>query len=281
MKIIDNLIAFNPYNINTPEELYIYWNDYINELPKLKYLLNKDNNTSTSSDKAIMDMVFIPAFEKLKDLPLAYSNCLEVLKGIDSKLSKLSEVKYQVILYWGNGAGAGWYSMYDKTPSILLGFENILILNWYSKPYIKALIAHEYGHLLHTYIRQEEVEEENSNTHAYDILYTEGFAQYIESIVTNTDSFQRPENENKDINNYIDNNLVNICKEYKNRIKAGLSVKDFFGSWYTWNGYKMLGYYLGFLVIKDLSKSLNLNEIASLSKSDYCKYIDIYLNNHL
>jgi hypothetical protein len=277
MILLNELKNFNPNEVSNPNELYKYWQNYISRFPELKRLLDNDRTNSGISIETITETVFIPAFSKLKNLYIARRNCLDALKEMEHKLTQFYDVEYQIVLYWGNGAGAGWYTKYNGVPSILLGFENILILDWSSKTALKALIAHEFGHLVHEHIRKDVVKKENSPTHAYDILYSEGFAQYIESLITGYNVFPELEKGNADVRSYVETNLPAICCEYKKRIHDALKVNDFFGSSCSWSGYRQLGYYLGFLFIKELSKTLSLNELASLSTENYSRYVSTFL----
>lgn len=174
-------------------------------------------------------------------------------------------------MYFGNGIGAGWYTSYNDKPSILLGFENILILNWDSKQQLESLIFHEIGHIVHDYYRNNAIKSNYNNI--YYKLYREGFAHYICSQIQNHDNFSEFMGNEKEFKDWFNNQYKVICSDFLNNIENKDFNKKVFGSWDNYNGYKQVGYYLGFKIFQELVKTYTIQEISNFSKEEIDKYI--------
>ncbi len=270
MKIVDALQDFSPFDTRTPGALYDYWVEYIQGYPALASLLAQNSADQSVDLEALMENVFKPSFSKIRTLAAVHARCLEILKAIEPILGEFLQDEFYVVLYWGNGSGAGWYTRYQGKPAILLGFENILILDWTSNESLRALVAHEYGHLLHEAWRGSAIVDDSRDPlHAYDILYSEGFAHYMESRVLGCDFFPELEEGNDKLSVYVRHNISAIAKEYLERAEKAAPVKDFFGSWYRWNGYRQVGYFLGYLVVLKLAETMGEQDLARISRDDY------------
>ena len=77
--------------------------------------------------------------------------CDAVYKKASEKFNFNFDVKF--VTYVGIGCGSGWATKYEGSPAILFGLENIAEEDWVSNEVISGLIAHELGHLYHSWLR--------------------------------------------------------------------------------------------------------------------------------
>lgn len=197
----------------------------------------------------------------LEGLRLAHERLLESLPRVEAKIGEAFGIgpgKYNVVIYVGLENGAGWVTEFRGKVSVLFGLESIAELGWYGR--IEGLIAHEFGHVLHWILRGENIEElENENIFW---LYTEGFAQRVEDILTG-----RPWHLEYDgWFEWCTRNERRIKEEFSRRIRENEPLNPFFGSWYELFGMKFTGYYLGYRFIRWLEETLSFEEIAKLKK---------------
>jgi len=270
LKTLDLLQEFNFSTVSNVNELKLKWQEYIENYPELHSKLMQNIIEDTISDETLMKEVFIPAYNNLNKIKEAYNNCLTVIKELESTFSLYYHDEFQIVLYFGNGSGAGWYTKYLNEPSILLGFENIIILNWITKESLRALIAHEFGHMVHTFYCDKKEVKENL---AISTIFSEGYAQYIESKIINTNFFVELEEGNKNLGKWFAKNKKNIAKEYLVRIEKNQEVKDFFSSWLRWKEYRQVGYFLGYYIISEIAKKYSYIEIGEMKYPEYSKEV--------
>ena len=67
--------------------------------------------------------------------------------------------------------------------------------------------------------------------------------------------------------NWCLNNLRYLSSLYIERSSAHRPVNDFFGSWLNIDGKMYCGYFLGYMVIRKLEKTLSMKQIAKLSEN--------------
>lgn len=273
MKCLDYLADIDAMlECTTTERLFSAWNSYINRYPLLATKLRDKIRKDGIAHETLMSNVFLPLLAKISRIETAREVALATIKTIEYKLASYPIDDLQLVLYIGNGNGAGWYTEYDGKPSILIGMENVLILGWDKKEQMTCLLAHEIGHYVDDRYRvdQEEISGDKGN-HALEMLYKEGYAQYFESIVLGDNRFWELEEDNEGVSEFVTNNLSEICAEYLDRARSNKPVKDFYGSWYSWRGFRQIGYYLGYLFMVHLLKEFSLEDIAKMDRAKYQK----------
>jgi len=167
-----------------------------------------------------------------------------------------------IIIYVGIGCGAGWVTSYNETPAILFGLENIAECGWSSQKAISGLVAHEVGHLIHNQIRKQNGKSDESGP--WWQLYSEGFAQYSESVILETESWHQAMGEDENWLSWCEENKSWLAAEFLRSIESGKATTSFFGSWFDIRGKRQTGYYLGCEVIKELEKRINIENIVLL-----------------
>ena len=119
----------------------------------------------------------------------------------------------------------------------------------------------EVNHLLHNQIRRQKGEASESGP--WWQLYCEGFAQYCESLILGEISWHQVMGADENWLNWCQDNRSWLATEFIRRVDAGEKVRSFFGSWYEIHGKPQTGYYLGWVIIKELDSDLDLEKIAS------------------
>ena len=245
------------------------WLRYIQEYPELFEKIKWDYERYKMDWKEYLKLLTKRNTEELK---LAHENLLKVLPEVERKIKTLFDVKdYNIVIYVGLENGAGWVTEFMGRPSILFGLEAIAELKWYDK--LEGLIAHEFGHLVHWLLRGEDIEKLEDEQIIW--LYTEGFAQRIEDLITG-----RPWHfEEEGWFEWCKENEKLLKKEFLRRIKKKEPLNPFFGSWYQLFGKQFLGYYLGYRFILSLKEKFSLEEIAKLEKKKIKEEILEFLRN--
>jgi len=204
----------------------------------------------------------LPVMEK------ARSNVLCLYKSTCSHASEKLGLDLNIILvvYVGIGCGAGWATRYNGKPAILLGLENIAEEKWHTRYKLRGLISHEIGHLAHMYWSDEPESFGRNEEDPLFQLYSEGFAQKCEQLVTGKATWHIAPNQ--EWFSWCKQNRRWLAREFLERLKANIPVKDFFGSWFDIHGIRQTGYFLGNAFISELEKTYSLREIASLKTAD-------------
>jgi len=166
------------------------------------------------------------------------------------------------VIYVDIRCGAGWATTYNKQPSVLLGLENIAAEKWHTKNKLQGLLYHELGHLTHMKWRQEWKTFEKAEQNPLFQLYSEGFAQRCEHVILGRETWHM-----KTGGRWLDwceQHKGWLANEFLARLQKHASVNDFFGSWFSIQGKKQTGYFLGHAFICNLEKTHDLKEIALL-----------------
>ncbi len=242
------------------------WLKYIQGYPELFEKIKQDYERYKMNWQEHLNLLNKRNVEELK---LAHENLLHSLPEVEKIVAGIFGIKnedYNIVIYVGLENGAGWVTEFRKKPSILFGLEAIAELKWYNE--LNGLISHEFGHLIHWLLRKEDIEKLEEEEEMI-WLYTEGFAQRIEDLITG-----RPWHfENKGWFKWCVENEKLLKKEFLRRIREKEALNPFFGSWYQLFGKSFLGYYLGYRFILSLEEKLSLAEIAKLEKERIKKEI--------
>lgn len=214
------------------------------------------------------EKVFPYLAERLPAMHQAHQNLLEsceiVYAQAQQALAFESEALF--VIYVGIGCGAGWVTKFREKPAILFGLENIAECGWNGRQAIRGLAAHEIGHLAHHHWRGQ---------HGKPIgcgpwwqLYEEGFAQYCENLILDSDSWHQASSSSEDWLEWCCQHKGQLAAEFVRMVDVGQPVSPFFGSWFEICGRRETGYFLGYEAVKNLEKAFSLKEIALLENAE-------------
>ncbi|MFP4478071.1 MAG: hypothetical protein ACLFPM_01400 [Candidatus Izemoplasmatales bacterium] len=255
---------FRDYKFKEKDALgqYHYWLDFMEKFTDIKqmclddYLLNKYDPKDIAVEKVFTYSKI--AFEKMKEVSKTIEKICVELANKKIEMIDVSLLEINIIIYHGLGNAAGWATKYKGMPTIMLGVEKIVELAWDDQESLRNLIYHEYAHLLHEYVRETDLEPYDDHYRKWiNRIYIEGFATYLESILSGT----RRRND-----------WFKACKEKESQLKEELlhrlnhqlSCQDFFGDWYQVFGLSDTGYYLGHQYIKTLMDLYDIEYIAKM-----------------
>lgn len=201
----------------------------------------------------------------------ARDNIIHIYKHVYSKAVENLKLNFNItfVVYVGVGCGAGWATTYNGQPAILLGLENIAEEKWHTQQKLKGLISHEIGHLIHMKWRNEWKVFEEAEHDPIFRLYSEGFAQRCEHIILGKETWHLA--ENRKWLSWCQQHKSWLAEEFLKRIESETSVKEFFGSWFSIQGKRQTGYFLGHDFIHALEDTYSLREIALLKEDDVRK----------
>ena len=241
------------------------WLLYIREYPELFEKIKWDYERYKMDWR---EFTRVLSKRNVEELRLAHEKLLEVLPRVETKIEGLFGVKpedYNVVIYVGLENGAGWVTEFLGKPSVLFGLEAIAELGWYER--LEGLVAHELGHVVHWFLRGENIEELEDEPAMG--LYTEGFAQRVEDSVCG-----RPWHlEEEGWFEWCERNEGLLKGEFLRRIHENEPLNPFFGSWYTLFGKQFTGYYLGYRFIRWLEGSYSIEKIAKLESGEVTRAI--------
>ena len=246
-------------------QIEIWLNQYMSEWPAL---LQKqlDDYASLNEDwrETAKKRIFPALSECLSAMQTAHDNLLSVCEGVYQRCQKVTGFDKDLIcvIYVGLGCGAGWATEYDGKSAILFGLENIAEEGWQEEAALEGLMAHELGHLVHFEWRKV-AQVENEDNYWWQ-LYTEGFAQYSESMILGKPSWHMQDESKMGWQEWCEQNIDWLAAEFLRRIDQGEDMRPFFGSWFDLRGQKQTGYYLGHELITRLQEQMSLREISLL-----------------
>ncbi len=241
------------------------WKKYCNSIsPEITKKCLKDSAEFNFNAQCLT--VLNNALSKLSDLNETHEQFLLLTNELDSKAKKCfnCEINADIVFYIGLCNGAGWATKINKKPTILIGAEKILELNWQDKISMAGLIYHELGHLLH-FQNRTRISFKGTNSAIWQ-LYTEGMAMFAEQNLIGNPSFFHQYDEKW--LSWCKNNEKRMMNEYLKRIKENKSIQDFFGDWHNIEGYSDVGYYLGSAIIKRLSINKSYKQLCNCSKKE-------------
>jgi len=263
MKIIDtyseifNCFGEGNFNISL-------WGKYVDSIfPNMSNKLKEDSK-DYDFEKEIIPVIqdLLKGKEKALMAHNAFIKATENLSNIASE--KLGEdIDITIVLYLGLCNGAGWATEINGQKVILLGIEKIVELDWCSETVLKGLIYHELGHIFHYKHLFFKDELNNCKERSLFQLYTEGFAMYIEQLLSGDREFYH-----QNTNGWLDwckNNQKRMYQLFLTKLNNNESTQDFFGDWNSIEGKSDVGYYLGCELVKHLSLQYSLKELANLN----------------
>ena len=240
-----------------PELLQKQLDDYVS--------LNEDWHLTAA------ERIFPTLPERLPLMQTAHDNLLNVCNGVYVRCRQVTGFDNDLVcvIYVGLGCGAGWADEYHGKPAILFGLENIAEEGWQEQDALTGLMAHELGHIVHFEWRKQAGLANQED--AWWQLYTEGFAQYCESLISDASSWHIESDLEIHWEEWCQDNLGWLASEFLSRADQGEDMRPFFGSWFDLRGHKQTGYYLGHELIMRLQEKMSLQDVALLSN----------LENHL
>jgi hypothetical protein len=208
--------------------------------------------------------------EKLEKL---HSSFLLATKELKERFEKVFgiDISVDIILYLGLCNGAGWVTKLNGVPTILLGIEKIIELDWVDDNSMTALIYHEIGHIWHDVAGVLYHDKNSISEKSLWQLYQEGIAMYCEQLLIGDFSYYHQDKYGW--LGWCSKNMKDLFIEYKKRVDKNESTQDFFGDWCNYLGYSDVGYYLGCELIKNLSSKHSLAKLANLEIDDI--YIEL------
>jgi hypothetical protein len=114
----------------------------------------------------------------------------------------------------------------------------------------------------------------DTNEHSIMQLFTEGFAEYVSSLLS-----PYPNSRGEGWINWCCNNLERIKQEFLRFLNDRRDTQPFFGDWCSILGHSDLGYFLGQKLIEELSKDYELKAIAKMNIYEVKKHLMIFLGN--
>jgi len=209
------------------------------------------------------ERVFPYLAERLPAMREAYQNLREVCGPFYLRAQEVLGFGEPVIfvLYVGIGCGAGWATSLNGEPAILFGLENIAECGWSRREAIEGLVAHEMGHVVHQCWRAQARKIAGSGS--WWQLYEEGFAQYCEALLLGSENWHQAVNCEGWLE-WCRAHRAWLAAEFLRTVETGQPVWAFFGSWFEIEGMKETGYFLGYEVVRELAKRLDVRAIALL-----------------
>jgi len=262
------------------EQVTLWQTSYLKKYPELlkKQVENYEDANVNWREIARKTLQLVP--QRLQLMQEARKNILQICEPTYLKAIERLRIDFNVtfVVYVGIGCGAGWATTYNKKPSVLLGLENIAEEKWHRKNKLQGLICHEIGHLAHMKWRQEWKTFEKAEKNPLFQLYSEGFAQRCEHVILGKETWHMK--PSKEWLHWCEQHKSWLASEFLRRLARHASVRDFFGIWFSIQGKKQTGYFLGHAFIRNLEKTHDLKEIALFSSkkanemcSEYLKFI--------
>jgi hypothetical protein len=239
------------------------WEEYISGISRELCNKLKEDSSQYDFQREILP-VLSQAMVKREKLKTAHASFCASVKGLAGKVKKITGTQLQVdiIFYLGLCNGAGWATKLENIPTILLGIEKIVELDWCDEKTMASLIYHELGHIWHD--SAGSLYQKTGTTREKYILqlYQEGIAMYFEQLIL--DDFTHYHQHKGNWLNWCHANKRELDKEYLRRLNANESAQDFFGDWCAYQGYSDVGYFIGCEFIKHLAEKFSLRELAAL-----------------
>jgi len=247
---------------NLNEQIKLWQTSYMKKYPEL---LNKQiqNYEEENMDwQEVAKKIFPNLLQHFELMRRARDNILGICKSIYAKASEKLKLDFDVtfVIYVGIGCGAGWATMYNGQPAVLLGLENIAEQKWHTKNKLEGLTSHEIGHLTHMKWRNEWETFEKAEQDPLFRLYSEGFAQRCEHLILRKETWHMA--QDKEWLFWCEQHKGWLAREFLKKLEKQASVNDFFGSWFNIQGKAQTGYFLGHTLIRELGKTYSLREIA-------------------
>jgi hypothetical protein len=210
-------------------------------------------------------MIFPINSEKIIRMNEAHINLQKVISDLynDPKAMEIFPTDLTFVIYVGIGTGAGWATDYRSKPAVLFGLENIIDMHWENEIALRGLVIHETGHVLQEIIRRRKKLPYGDGPIWH--LYEEGFAEYFESLLLNSEEWHQSLGQ-PGWSTWCEDHIQYLSTLFLNDVASSNKTNRFFGSWYDIEGWKETGYYLGYRIMKQIE--LPLRELACLTPEE-------------
>lgn len=278
MKFIDSFDQIidlkNQYNDKL--EFLPVWKNYCNHVNPDLYQLCFDDIKNYDFQKQVLPIIVDALYANFSLLQCAHDNYIKMQQElVDWSKEFFGDIDIDVYFIVGLCNGAGWVTLVSGRPSIVLGVEKFVELRWHQYESMKSIISHEIGHAVHfNYRNNWEEEYSDMKLKSCFQLYSEGFAQYCQTMAVNNEVAR-----GRDWEIWCQTNEEIIKAEYLHRLDNAISTQDFFGDWCKVFDHSDLGYYLGLQFIRYLLKSKSLQEVAIIPIGEVEKELRQFLSN--
>lgn len=267
--ILDTYPAFSAYwkhvrFKSVSEQIKLWQASYMKKYPELLDKQVRSYEAENVNWQEIAKKIFPLLPHRFQLMRKARHNILAVCNSIYAKALERLELDLDIVfvIYVGIGCGAGWATKHEGRPAVLLGLENIAGQRWHTKSKLEGLMSHEIGHLAHMKWRNEWKIFEKAEQDPLFQLYSEGFAQRCEHVILGRETWHVA--QDKKWLSWCKQNKSWLANEFLKSLEKQASVNDFFGSWFHIQCKTQIGYFLGYVLIRELEKTYNLRETALL-----------------
>ena len=264
MKIIDTYVDILKFieNLNGHFELTI-WREYAASISKELPEKCLEDCSFYDFEKEVRPVIEMTLNSKEKLVKL-HDSFLDVTCGLKERIEEVfgASIQFDIVFYLGLCNGAGWVTTLDGKPTVLLGVEKIIELDWIDNDSLIGLLYHELGHIWHEATGMLYYETDSISEKSLWQLYQEGIAMYCEQLLLRDFSYYHQDKDGWLV--WCEGNRKKLLIEYKRRVNANESTQCFFGDWTNYLGYSDVGYYLGCELIKSVSSKYSLKKLANL-----------------
>ena len=252
------------------------WEQYIRRISSELWQKVTEDSKNYDYNRDILP-VMTALINKPDKINEAHESFLTAVNGLDEKMQSVvgMELPVQLVFYIGLCNGAGWATRLDGKPTVLLGIEKIIELDWCDKETMSALIYHELGHIWHDTAGTLRRDTDNMRDKYVWQLFQEGIAMFFEQMLFGDFSYYH-QNKNGWLN-WCTANKNDLNAEYLRRLQSNESAQDFFGDWQNYKGYSDVGYYIGCEFVKFLRQKHSMDELANMEIDavyyNLCKYV--------
>ena len=259
------------------------WNAYIDKwVPGVKELCTRDMRDGINAGYSwqdnylpILNSVMADSVKRKKTV----KSFRKITEHLDARITEVfgKTVDADVVLYIGLCNGAGWVITVSERPTVLLGIEKIIELDWCSNEDMTGLILHELGHVFHSQYGSFEYRTDSTPDGFLWQLFTEGVAMVFEQEIIGDTGFYHQDK----------NGWMNWCGRHIELIKRSfyhdLSImtresQRYFGDWVSFEGHNDVGYYLGTLFVRYLLRSDGFDNVIKYGireiEAEYSKFMN-------
>lgn len=226
------------------------WKNYIDRgLPGVKELCLADTREVLDAGYS-WEKDFLPVLNAVAQEPVkrekAIASFRRVTETLDERITARfgKTVDVDLVLYLGLCSGAGWVTPVKGKPTVLLGVEKILELDWVDPDAMTGLIFHELGHVYQEQYGVLRRELASLPDQLLWQLFTEGVAMVFEQEIAGDPEYYHQNSEGW--KQFCDANAALILQSFRDDLPSMTNENQrYFGDWVRFHGYGDTGYYLG------------------------------------
>jgi hypothetical protein len=272
LQVLDTFPAFERYwakarSLPLEAQIHGWETEYMARWPELlEKQIQNYSEEGVEWRQIAKTRIFPHLTERLPRMQLLHRRLLKQIPDSWPRLRRVLKPDFPVrfVIYVGIGVGAGWATRYGGRPACLFGLENAAELVSGKNEGMPGAVSHEVAHLVHDEWRRREglrgIEEPRG---PFWQLYEEGFATECERCIDGPRRFGlrtgRP-----DWLPWCTSHRASLATKFLRDVKAGNSLRPFFGSWYNIHGRIECGYFLGAEIIREWTEAASLREVALL-----------------